>query len=89
MGGERMRIPGFTLAIFIALGLMSCDRSDTARQEPPARQAGREAHQASRQIRQGVQEATHDLQHAGKQFRQGWNEDRNQTSPGNPSRPKQ
>lgn len=85
-----MRIPGFTLAIFIALGLISCDRSDTARrQEPPARQAGRDAYQTSRQIRKGVQEAAHDLQNAGKQFRQGWNEQRSQTSHQNPSRPKQ
>lgn len=70
-----MRISYITLAVFAGLTLMSCDR-----REPAARQAGREAHQASEELKHGAKQAAHELRNAGKEFRQGWNERRAETT---------
>ena len=65
------------IAIFLLLGfgLTSCTREDRShRDEPAARQAGREAYKASQEAKRGAREAAHDLRNASKEFREGWTE---------------
>lgn len=54
------------------MGLVGCVRDD--RHEPAARQAGKDAYRASRELKQGAKQAAHELRSAGKQFREGWSE---------------
>lgn len=51
--------------------MTSCDRW---RDDSAARQAGREAYRASKDLKKGAKRAAHDLRTAGKQFREGWKE---------------
>jgi hypothetical protein len=70
-----MRTYCLSLVLIAGLGVISCNRRDTAhREEPPARQLGREAYGASQQIKRGAKEAAHEIRQAGKQFREGWSE---------------
>ena len=66
----------FTIALVLALGggLISCTRHD----QPAARQAGREAYDATREIKHGAKTAAHELREAGKEFREGWAERRSE-----------
>lgn len=73
-----MRLAAFAISIIGALGLVSCER-DSARNTPPAREAGREAYQASKDVKRGARHAARTLEHAGKEFDKGWNEERNKT----------
>ena len=64
-----MRISYFSLVIVMATGLVSCSR-----REPTARQLGREAYDASQDIKRGAKKAAKELREAGKELRNGWNE---------------
>lgn len=69
----------YAIVLIAAFTFISCDRTQTTdrgRSEPAARQAGREAYDASREIKHGAQQAARDLRSASKEFRQGWNERR-------------
>jgi hypothetical protein len=65
-----MRTTYITLALALALGMTACGRRD----EPAARQAGREAYRTSQEIKKGAREAAKELRKAGKEMRKGWNE---------------
>jgi hypothetical protein len=55
-----------------AIGVSGCAR----REEPTARDAGREAYQTGQAIKKGAKEAAREIKEAGKEFREGWNEAR-------------
>ena len=63
------------LALVFATGLMltSCKR-DARRDDPAARQVGRDAYRASEEIKRGAKKAGQELRKAGEEIRQGWNE---------------
>lgn len=65
-----MRLAILTLA---CIALAACNRQDT-RTQPTARQAGREAYQATRDLKKDAKKAAEQLRAAGKQFQQGWQE---------------
>lgn len=70
-----MRISYVTLVIVLGFGLASCNRRDTPRRgDSAARQVGREAYDASQDIKRGARKAAKELREAGKELRQGWNE---------------
>ena len=60
------------MALALGIGLGGCAR----REEPTAREAGREAYQAGQAIKKGAKEAAREVREAGKEFREGWNEAR-------------
>lgn len=64
----------------VAIGLSGC----AGREEPTARDAGREAYQAGQAIKKGAKEAAREIKEAGKEFREGWNEARRK----DPDKPK-
>jgi hypothetical protein len=72
-----MRIPFGTLVLFLGIGLTSCnfDRSPH-REAPDARQAGRNAYRAAQAAKRDAKEVERELQHAGREFRKGWDEAR-------------
>ena len=73
------------LVLASGLGLISCTRHD----EPAARQAGREAYDASREIKHGAKTAAREIRDAGKEFREGWSERRKEAKdPEPPPEPK-
>jgi len=70
-----MRGLNLSLIIAVALGLGACDRRDsTKRDEPPARQVGREAYNLKQELKREAKEAAKELRKAGKDVREGWNE---------------
>jgi len=69
---------------WFGLGLISCSRSP----QPDAREAGREAYQASKDIKKDAKEAARNLREAGKQFEEGWKDAQREDQPRNaPVRP--
>jgi hypothetical protein len=72
-----MRAYGLALMLMVELILASCNR-DAHRDEPAARQAGRDAYRASQEIKRGAKEAAQELRKAGKEVREGWNEAKRQ-----------
>lgn len=62
-----MAVLGFT-----ALSLISCNQSP--RRQPDAREAGRQAYQASQNLKRDAKQAAHQLHDAEQQFREGWDE---------------
>ena len=68
-----MRACGLALMLMAGLILASCNR-DARRDEPAARQVGRDAYRASEDIKRGAKEAAQEIRKAGKDVRQGWNE---------------
>jgi hypothetical protein len=60
------------LAVVLAAGI-GCSR-DTHRDEPAARQLGREAYHATQDVKRGAKKAAQELREAGKEVRQGWKE---------------
>jgi hypothetical protein len=76
----------FTIAIVLAFGcgLISCTRQD----QPSARQAGRDAYDATREVKQGAKKAAHEIREAGKDFREGWAERRSESKDPDPPQPK-
>ena len=76
------------LAITATLALTSCTRRDTAhRDEPAARQVGRDAYTATQDLKRGAKKAEQDLRNAGKELREGWNEAKHDTPPPPPPPP--
>ena len=76
-----MRISCIAFLVFLGLGLISCNRGDTARRDhTAARQAGQEAYRASQELKHGAKEAVHDLRDAGKDLREGWTEAKHEDS---------
>ena len=72
-------MPTFYLIAILAagLGVSGCNRTDRDRRgEPAARQVGREAYDASQDIKRGAKKAAQELRKAGKELRKGWNEER-------------
>ena len=67
-----MRKSYVVAALAIGIGLTGCAR----REEPTAREAGREAYEAGQAIKKGAKEAAREIREAGKEFREGWNEAR-------------
>lgn len=57
-----------TLAL--AVGLTGCARRD----EPTAKEVGREAYQAGQKIKKGAKEAAREIKEGAKEFKEGWNE---------------
>ncbi len=69
-----MRTPLIAL-LFLGFVLTSCntaDRSDPS--DARARQAGREAYRASRNLKKDAQQAARELRNASKEFQEGWRE---------------
>lgn len=66
----------------IAAGLTfpSCNRDDR-RDEPAARQVGRDAYRASEELKEGAKKAEKELRNAGKEVREGWNEAKHKEEP--------
>ena len=66
----------FCIPVLLAgLSLVSCTRRDTVRrEEPSAREAGREAYRATQDLKRGAKKAAQELRDAGKEMKQGWNE---------------
>ena len=61
------------MVLALGLTMASCNR-DARRDEPAARQVGRDAYRASKEIKRGAKEAAQELRKAGKELRQGWND---------------
>jgi hypothetical protein len=68
-----MRAFGLTALVIAGSLLSSCGR-DTHRDEPAAREVGRDAYRASQEIKTGAKKAGQELKKAGKELREGWNE---------------
>jgi len=79
-----MRTSVIALVLACGFGLISCARRD----EPAARQAGREAYDASREIKHGAKTAARELRDAGKEFREGWRERQDEKKDPEPPEPK-
>ena len=88
---RSMRKLRIALVIAAGVGLVSCNREpvrrDNAadrRSEPAAREVGREAYSATQEIKRGAKKAAKELKTAGKEFREGWSERRNETKQEDP-----
>ena len=64
--------PLLLATVTAALALTACAR----REEPTARELGRDTYQAGEKIKKGAKEAAREIRDAGKEFRQGYNEAR-------------
>ena len=60
--------------LFLGMGLTACNSDTDRRESPDARKAGRDAYRAAQSAKRDLKEAERELEHAGKQFREGWNE---------------
>lgn len=72
---DHMRTSLIALLCVLTFAATSCnigDRSD--RRDAAARQAGREAYRASRELKKDAQQAGRELRNASKEFRDGWKE---------------
>jgi len=78
-----MRLKHLGAVLLLGLGLISCSRDNGARRrdEPAARQVGREAYNASQEIKRGAKEAAQEVRKAGKEFREGWSEAKRDAPP--------
>ena len=68
-----MRISWFGLLLFSSLAFTSCSQTPR-RDQPDAREAGREAYRASQKLKREAKDAANQLHDAEKEFRQGWGE---------------
>jgi uncharacterized membrane protein len=68
-----MRACGMVFIFAAGLTLASCNR-EAHRDEPAARQVGREAYQATQEIKRDAKKAAQEIREAGKEVRQGWND---------------
>ncbi len=66
-------------AISIGLLVGTLLLSSCSREDPGARQVGRDAYHATEQIKRGAKKAAKELREAGKEVRQGWNEARRES----------
>jgi hypothetical protein len=79
-----MRTLQITVVLALGAGLISCSRRD----EPAARQVGREAYDASHEIKRGAKNAAKEIREAGKELREGWSERRAEVKNEDPPPPK-
>lgn len=79
----KMRTACLTVLFLAGLCLSSCSTQDdrARRNEPAAREAGREAYRASEAAKRGARDAARDLHDAEKQFRKGWSEEKHRNPP--------
>jgi hypothetical protein len=75
-----MRAWGLIFMIAAGLTFPSCNRDDH-RDEPAARQVGRDAYRASEEFKEGAKKAEKELRDAGKDVREGWNEAKHKEEP--------
>ena len=68
-----MRTLGTLAMLAVGLTMASCKR-EAHRDEPAARQVGRDAYRASKELKRGAKEAAQELRKAGKELREGWND---------------
>lgn len=68
-----MRTCGFILIVLVGLACPACDR-EHHREEPAARQLGKDAYRASEEMKHAAKKAGQELRKADKEARQGWNE---------------
>ncbi|MCU1236676.1 MAG: hypothetical protein JWP63_4643 [Candidatus Solibacter sp.] len=71
-----MRVGGLFFILAAGLAISSCNRD-----EPAARQVGRDAYRASQEVKQGAKKAGQELRSAGKEIREGWNEAKHENPP--------
>jgi len=78
-----MRLSALTFCCAAGLALTGCARQDTNahRNEPAARELGREAHHAADDIKRGADKAAQEARRAGKNFREGWQEAKHDPPP--------
>ena len=70
-----MRKTYIAIALAAGISVAGCTREDRVRRrEPAAREVGREAYEASQEIKRGAKKAGRELRDAGKELREGWNE---------------
>jgi hypothetical protein len=72
------------MALTLAASLTACAR----REEPTARELGRETYQAGENIKKGAKKAAKEIRDAGKEFGEGWSEARRKDNR-NSKRPEQ
>ncbi|MFN7994232.1 MAG: hypothetical protein U0Q18_11545 [Bryobacteraceae bacterium] len=65
----RLWTVGFVAAVVLSSG--GCTRD---KEEPAARQIGRDAYKLKQNLKQGAREAAQELRKAGKEAHAGWNE---------------
>src|SRR5579871_1734210 len=87
--GMWTRWMGGLIALTVALG--GCTQAPR-REEPNAREAGREAYRASQKLKREAKDAAQQLHEAEKEFREGWSEASRQdntrrTEPARPQNP--
>jgi hypothetical protein len=70
---DVMRTFGSLFILAAGLIFTSCNRDDH-KNEPAAREVGRDAYRASQELKEGAKKAEKELRDAGKEVRQGWNE---------------
>jgi hypothetical protein len=68
------------MIVAAALALLAGCAQDH-RDEPAARQLGREAHQAADDVQRGAKKAAAEAKEAGKDFRQGWKQAKHNPPP--------
>ena len=70
-----MRIWMASLGTILLVGLGACNR-DTSRdrEDPAARQIGRDAYELKQNLKQGARKAAQELRRAGKEAHEGWNQ---------------
>ena len=76
-----MRSWHIVLVLVGGMALGGCSRTDEVKTDEAARRAGREAYEASRDVKRDAKEAEERLRKAGKDFRDGWNEAKRKDPP--------
>ena len=60
--------------LFLAIVAINSCNQTPRREQPNAREAGRDAYRASQKLKREAKDAAHELHNAEEQFREGWNE---------------
>lgn len=60
--------------LFLAIVAINSCNQTPRREQPNAREAGRDAYRASQKLKREAKDAAHELHDAEEQFRAGWNE---------------
>lgn len=71
-----MRKSYIGLMILIASLSLSCNRDSARHDDDSARQAGRDAYRATQDLKRDASEAERQLRGASKEFRDGWNDEK-------------
>ncbi len=77
-----------SFAVIVCLCGLAWVGCDNRHDDSAARQAGRDAYRASKEIKKGAKEAAHDLRSAGRQFREGWEQEKHQSHTDRRDRPR-